>query len=64
MRARGRLTCRHGKRPPSPAARAAIAQIERMFLLGCTAEELAQARASLAAESAPRQAQLPLKVRR
>lgn len=63
MRARGRLTCKPVRRPPTPAARLAIAQIERMLYVGCTPEELAQARASLAVETSPRQAQLPLKVR-
>lgn len=65
MRARGGLNrCPRKRQPPSPAARAAIAQIERMLYLGCTPEELAQARAELAVVEPPRQGALALQVRR
>lgn len=64
MRARGGLNrCPRKRQPPSPAARAAIAQIERMLYRGCTPEELAQARAELQAARQPRQAPLPLSVK-
>lgn len=63
MRARSRLTCRPRKLPPSPAARAAIAQIKHMLTNGCSAAELAQARASLDALNTPRQPQLTLRLK-
>jgi isoaspartyl peptidase/L-asparaginase-like protein (Ntn-hydrolase superfamily) len=62
MRTRGHLTCRPCKQQPSQAAREAIAQIQRVLIHGCTAEEVAQARAELEALNMPRQPQLALKV--
>ncbi len=64
MRTRGRLTCRPSKQQPSRAAREAMAQIQRVLAHGCTAEELAQARAALNALDTPRQPQLLLRMPR
>lgn len=63
MRAQGHLTCRPSKQQPSTAAREAIAQIQRMLTHGSTPEEIAQARANLAAPRLPRQPQLALRVK-
>ncbi|WP_027489365.1 hypothetical protein [Rhodanobacter sp. OR92] len=64
MHARERLTRWPRRLQPSATARAAIATIQRMLVSGCTAEEVAQARAQLdAMNKAPRQGALPLKVR-
>lgn len=64
MRARGGLTCRHRKLPPSRTAIETIAAVQRMLEQDRTPEELAQARANLDALDRPRQPQLDLKVRR
>lgn len=65
MRARGGLSRWPRKhQPPSVAAREAIASIRRCLEFGVTAEEVAQAKAELAAMDAPRQQSLALKVRR
>jgi len=63
MRPYGGLTCRHRKPAPSRTAVETIAAIQRMLERGSTPEQLAQARAELQAPDAPRQPQLPLKVR-
>lgn len=62
MRSQERLTRWPRCRQPSPAAREAIATIQRVLEQGCTAEEVAQARAALDAMNLPRQRMLPLKV--
>lgn len=65
MRARERLTPCPRHQPPSPAARAAIATIQRIVSVGCSPEELAQARAELDAMNRrpARQGALQLRVR-
>jgi len=63
MGSHGHLTCTHRKRPPSRTALETIARIRQVLEQGCTPEQLAQARAELQAPCAPRQPQLPLRVK-
>lgn len=63
MRTPGHLTCRHHHPAPSRTALETIAHIRQVLEHGLTPEQLAQAKAELQADCAPRQPQLPLTVK-
>lgn len=63
MRARGALRpWQASKKPLSPAAREAIAQVRRVLENGCSPQELAAARAELQLLPSARQQSLPLRL--